>query len=230
MRKRRIYLVLLLLGVGMLVGVLLVGAFREREPAYGGRKLSGWMEVLSRVNSDTRDPLKEAFGQMGPATIPYLLKWLRGKEPPAWKKRFRDAFNAVAKRVHPRWVLTEKGSLTSLNAAFAFQILGEKGKGAIPFLIQLIDDPQTPPEIAARATRILRYLGPEAVAALTLQLANRDALVRSFAASGLQTLGTNARSAVPALVQCLKDENFTVRWEATNTLRHIEPKALVGSE
>src|SRR5580765_1000587 len=113
MLKRRMLLRLLLLGVAVAVGLFVAGAFREREPEYGGRRLSQWMEVLVRNPPETRDQVKEAFRQIGPATIPYLLKCLRGKETPAWKRKFRHAFNGVAKRMCPRWVLPEKDSLNS---------------------------------------------------------------------------------------------------------------------
>ena len=78
-------MVLLLFGVGMVVGLLLVGAFRKQEPESGGKKLSGWMEGLSRVNPDTRDPLKEAFRQMGPAT-----NWKPAGGRSVWTRSHRE--------------------------------------------------------------------------------------------------------------------------------------------
>src|SRR5229473_8685860 len=48
MRKRRVYLILGVVGV-VLAGVLVAVFSREREPEYGGKRLSEWVEDYGKV-------------------------------------------------------------------------------------------------------------------------------------------------------------------------------------
>jgi len=70
MRKRWIYL--LLLTVGVLVGVLAVIFSGEREPEYGGRKLSEWVQKLpSNAAPDGDSAAEKAIRQIGTNSLPY---------------------------------------------------------------------------------------------------------------------------------------------------------------
>src|SRR5947207_15327816 len=85
MRKRRV--VLMLIGVGVLVAALMfvTGAFRKKEPVFAGKALSYW---VLRYATD-RPPYhgsgrNGAVREIGTNTIPYLLSWIK-YDPPAWK-------------------------------------------------------------------------------------------------------------------------------------------------
>src|SRR5437762_13118149 len=92
MRKRRIYLLLLLLAVAV-VGLILAGAFRPRdgaEPEYGGRKLSQWVVELPPDASESGTSAAEiAVRNIGTNALPYLLTWI-GYEPAAWRLKIYE--------------------------------------------------------------------------------------------------------------------------------------------
>src|SRR5436190_11030189 len=85
MRKRRVYVVLLAAGVLVVVGLLVCGVFREREPEYGGKRLSEWVEVYvipERSVPPVRvEEIDDAIRHVGTNALPYLLRWMR-YEPP----------------------------------------------------------------------------------------------------------------------------------------------------
>src|SRR5258708_6268188 len=109
MRKRRVYLMLGVVGV-VLAGVLVAVLSREREPEYGGKRLSEWVKAYAR------GPGVGAIRPGGPAdpialaetnTIPFLLKWIRYATPP-WKIKLYGAINPVIKRFNADWELTDE--------------------------------------------------------------------------------------------------------------------------
>src|SRR5437868_346647 len=101
MRKRGIYLGLLLLAVA--IGAIVVCSKAEREPEYGGKKLSEWVEVLSScalakpnrtlLNFDglwlARKPEERIDGveHIGAESLPYLLDRIRYEPPPIWQDK-----------------------------------------------------------------------------------------------------------------------------------------------
>jgi len=69
MRKRGIHLIFVVLVAG---GVLVaVFAGREREPEYGGKRLSEW--VTTRNTDAERD---QAIRAIGTNALPCLVKWI----------------------------------------------------------------------------------------------------------------------------------------------------------
>src|SRR6266566_2390924 len=102
MRKRGVYLILGVLAVG---GVLVaVFARREREPAYGGKRLSEWVETFTDTESEAK--AVEVMRVFGTNSLPYLVKWI-SYEPPTWKMRFYDFVNPVARGLKASWELTD---------------------------------------------------------------------------------------------------------------------------
>src|SRR5258707_3312351 len=99
MRKRWFWAIS---GVGVLaVGVLAV-ATREREPVYGGRKLSEWAEMymygLRRDASNDTQQAVRAIREIGTNAIPYLEKW-RHYDDPQWERSARWQFNSLIDEV-----------------------------------------------------------------------------------------------------------------------------------
>jgi len=142
MRKRRIYLALLILAVAGLVGLIVAGAFREREPEYGGKKLSEWLQPTivtsnslgERVVFWMPEDSMRAIPRMGTSTVPFLLKWIE-YEPPAWKTRLLRTAN---ESLH--WNLEDKRQHRAQAARSAFMILQERAGSAIPALAVLMKD------------------------------------------------------------------------------------------
>src|SRR5713101_6945786 len=94
MRRRLVYLIL---GLVLLAGVLVAVFRREREPEYGGKRLSEWVMVIGHSDPATgsiqRAEAADAIRKIGTNAFPYLLKWI-SYETPAWKAGF-------ARTVHP---------------------------------------------------------------------------------------------------------------------------------
>lgn len=72
--------------------------------------------------------------------------------------------------------------------------------------------------LAGKASGVSRQ---EAISALCLALYDPSTRVRETAARALKGAGTEARPAVPHLVKALKDESFTVRLGAAESLGYI---------
>jgi len=224
MRKRRIYLGLLLLAVA--VGAIVVWSRAEREPEYGGKKLSEWVDGTDTNRARTEEAA-EAIRQIGTNALPYLLKWMFYETPP-WKAKLYAAVNDVIRSINSGWQITETKNLNRMNGAFAaFVALGPVAKIAIPDLVHGVqNDPArrglygSPREHSARY--ILVKLGSEAVPALVACLANQDDWVRFFAITQLNAMGSNALPALPALKRALTDPDSNVRDAATNAIRVID--------
>src|ERR1044071_3783313 len=111
MRKRRGYL--LLIAIGVLVGVLAVKVEPEREPEYGGKRLSEWVERYKYWHGYGPEGHEAAIAidAIGMKAFPYLLKWATYRQP-AWKRELYHTLD-----------LTDKRIARSAQAAFALPIL-----------------------------------------------------------------------------------------------------------
>src|SRR5260221_12098357 len=144
MQKRRLYL--LLIGVG-LVGALLAGMFRSREPEYGGKRLSEWVDIYAVTHliagwgSENREAVA-AIRQLGTNAVPHLLKWIRYEVPP-WKTTFDGIADRAPWRLKPAWMFSDKRVRLAEHAAWVFEVLGPDGEGAIPKLTLLLDESGT---------------------------------------------------------------------------------------
>src|SRR5438105_11007335 len=77
MWKRRVYLILL--GVA-LVGLIMAVCTQEREPGYGGKKLSEWVREYTAPGGQIAEA-DQAIASIGLKAIPRLVQWI-GYEPP----------------------------------------------------------------------------------------------------------------------------------------------------
>src|SRR6266513_5172307 len=97
MRQGWQYLLMIAGGVGLAV-VIAVRATREREPEYGGKRLSEWVRKFwappytnySAQTAEAKDPIH----QIGTNALPYLLTWV-GYERPAWKAKLYEVTNPI---------------------------------------------------------------------------------------------------------------------------------------
>jgi len=122
MRKRRIYLALLILAVAGVAGLIVAGALREREPEYGGKRLSEWVRALPLDSSRTGSSEAEvAVRQIGTNAFPYLLKWV-DYEPAAWKLKVYEALGRLQQGKGRLY--EDKRMLLAMGAARAFGALG----------------------------------------------------------------------------------------------------------
>src|SRR5437660_11441199 len=107
MRKRGVYLIVAILVVA---GVLVAVFNREREPEYGGKRLSEWVEQYAD-HSDSlgqKAEAADAIRHIGTNAVPYLIEWLQYETPP-WKRRLRRQANWVIWHLNPsRRLVDEK--------------------------------------------------------------------------------------------------------------------------
>jgi len=166
---------------------------------------------------------------MGTNAIPCLLKWIRYEKPP-WKANLYGFVNGAIDKVNPRWRLTDKDARRADYASWAFTALGGEAKGAVPGLVDILKDPKSTPVSGGRVLLALGSLGVDALPPLLEVLTNQQpAELRFAAAYSVMLMGTNAHSAVPVLLRCLRDKQSGVFLEAGLALFElkVEPTQVV---
>ena len=160
MRKRRVYLGLLVIGV---VGGLVWAILRSREPAYGGRVLSQWVAGYSYAvdrGRFTRGEREQAIRAMGTNSLPYLLRWIR-YETPRWKNKLYGTVNPALRRVKASWEFDDRYEQGRADGAvFALITLCGVADGAVGELSKLANDPAASPAGRVRAANVLACIDP----------------------------------------------------------------------
>src|SRR2546423_743458 len=134
MPKRRIYLIVIAVGVFVGLGVAFIPS---REPSYEGKRLSEWVEELDRTDSVTRErEAVEAIRHIGTNALPYLVKWIRYDRPP-WKRKLYRVINSSLENVNPTWQIEDNKRDRAGCAMVAFAALGPTAEPAIPQLVLL---------------------------------------------------------------------------------------------
>jgi len=100
------------------------------------------------------------------------------------------------------------------RASLALGYYGPRARPALSFLLERLKHGDAP-------MLALVEMGPASIPGLTEGLMDRDARVRRRAARALRLQGPAARSAVPLLIDRLKDEDLSVRTEAAIALGEI---------
>src|SRR5438477_4276939 len=127
MRRRRVFLVLIAAVVLVVVGMFVAGAFREREPEYGGKRLSEWVVTFEAPTPDESmihtEEAVDAIRHIGTHAIPYLLKWIRyerSDRSSGWKSKL-DAWLEI---IHRGSGFTDQEDVRANGAMRAFRALG----------------------------------------------------------------------------------------------------------
>ncbi len=229
MRKRRVYAVVI--GVGVLVVLLVWSLSREREPEYGGKKLSEWVDryafcaflppnLPSNSNSEAADEAADAIRQIGTNGLPYLLKWMR-YETPRWVTKL----NSMLERINPGLMVSVEQKPPADSAAMAFRTLGRAAVQAIPELSRMLNNPKAN-DGGVRAEVALEKLGKLGMPALLSVVTNRQA-ADHVRVSALAYLVINTSDLpMPTVLNLLTDREPQIRIIATNGLREIDPEAL----
>ncbi len=235
MHRRRVYLILVVVGV-VLAGVLVVVFSREREPEYAGKRLSEWVESYAATPSAVEGSFEfqqadGAIRQFGTNALPYLLNWIR-YEPPTTNKRLRRAVNSMLQPLNRWWWVTDGRQLArAIGAMHALIALGPSVEGAFGELTEMVND-RTAQLSRLRAVGVFAGLGTAGLPALIRVLTNQPAEGKRWtpatmlSANMIMQMGTNAALAIPTLVNLLKDPDPTMRNIATNALLKIDPEAL----
>jgi len=191
MRKRRIYLGVV--GVVVLVGVLVVALRPEREPEYGGKKLSEWVDTIWKpMPEGTRDELSYsirrfdetpvAMRTMGTNAVPYLLKWTQ-YEPGPLKTRVTPALNGLLRQFHFKWQIPKRDP-PAYHRTYAAKYA----------LFMLLDDPsgRSRASITSALQCMDRHLAVFAVPVLVDCLGDKNAEVMLAASNVLRQIDPQA--------------------------------------
>jgi len=239
-RKRRIYLALV--GLGIVIGGIVVLSRPEREPEYGGKKLSEW--ILGRpwmvhyggASIPLTEEARAAIQAIGAEAIPYLAEWMRD-EPAAWKRKLYSARNPIIRRVTRSWQIKEfmreqlaEGARQGLVALGSDRPIPSKASSeaerVIPELTRLLNDP-TAFTSARRAAHALSCLGSAGLPPLMGALTNRtERPLHPYILERIGEMGTNARPAIPCLLRMLRDGDPNVRLAAATVVRKIGPSGI----
>jgi HEAT repeat protein len=229
-------LIFVMLGAAVALAVSLLW---RPEPVCGGHRLSYWLDVYTVARYQWPDPVPPATRQeaehapdmiqaIGPAAIPYLLKWI-AYEPSPMKTKFIDFMGRLRggrpRGWIPEYLTTNRAARRRFSAAEGFCILGQAAQSAAPELLRHLTYASNPGTAGDNA-RALAGIGPEGLSALSDFLTNSNRRIiaeskswaRFSAINAIQTLETNAAPAVPALVQCLQDKDENVVWFAARAL------------
>jgi HEAT repeat protein len=215
-------LVLVAVGAGIAFAVpasrYRILALVDGAPLYDGRPLSYWMAALDDGDANVR---REAAVLLGEADI---RTDLAGDE-----QQTRAIVAALVQTLGDKDGFVRKAAATSL-LAYPREAPVPEDKGTITLLIAALDDRET--AVRKAAARSLWQAGRVAgqgtgMARLTAALSDKDGFVREYAARTLGRIGPDAKTAVPALLQRLaEDEERDVREHAAKSLGLIGAQAL----
>src|SRR4051812_1919353 len=139
MRWRR-----LLIGLAVIAAVIaIIIALIPREPKYEGRTLSEWIKEANPRHSAHRKQPKdyEAVRHIGSNALPWLIKWISLKDPPAWKLRLLATSQTLPQWMQDRFVRQILGEVSNQKyremAADGFVILGPRASPAVFDLLEI---------------------------------------------------------------------------------------------
>lgn len=246
--KPVIRLGLLAVAVGLVVFALVRPS--AREPVYRGRPLREWLVEFDQSSGTTNySAAQEAIRSIGTNSLPFLIGYLRSKDPPLNRQRvWLKARLKLSMRKGGEYAVFWKR-----RAATACGELGQDGAPAFPAMIEASKDRPAASAVAAALSRML----PRSAPVLTNLLATGDVLARAVSAHALMTAYSHpeieemARTAllkalqdrdpglrgsaavafqfwnqkldviVPELARALSDSNASVRGNAAGSLRNF---------
>jgi HEAT repeat protein len=194
---------------------LIIGGYLRGEHLFEGRPTSYWRYKVEQYASRTVNPTPRANG--------------------IWRKFFRfispydgnnkpDVLsgNSKAMAVLIDLLMENENHRVMRETCIAIENLGVNANDAIPILKELLASKDS--SIRSLALQALGRIGPSHIQHLTEALKNDDFTIRRQAAGMLGQSGFDARKAIPALVEALKDEDEGVRIWAAIALKHIDPE------
>ncbi len=204
----------------------------EPEPVYQGKRLSAWLEDLSPT-SIVSHPAEfqiatNAVRHIGTNAIPTLLRMLQARDSALTLKLVALAEQQRVVKIH-----YVRASERNLQAVSGFGTLGAKAKDAVPPLMKIYQQNNSP--VTRRfAAAALCAIGPDARAAVRLFL--REAIdtntgdqnardVRYACIYALGRVHAEPELVVPALATALSDPDRFVRMNAGEALGKFGPDA-----
>jgi HEAT repeat protein len=126
-----------------------------------------------------------------------------------------------------RWLLAFFG-LTAAVAVAAPPLPEPDTKELVKKLVEALKDPD--PDVRQNLGSALAKIGPEAVEPLVEALKGENPDRRAGAAYTLGLIGPTAKTALPALLEALKDEAVEVRRQASYAIARLIPENRAGKD
>jgi len=209
---------LVLVALGIVIGGIVLLSRPEREPEYGGKKLSEW------VRGWWEEPRQgdEAIRHAGTNALSYFIRWI-SYEPAPWKIRLYQRYPQMFEKLFGAWV--RKFQLY-VSAPQLMGRMGTNANAAIPELVRFLNDP-TRKIRAGQAAIALGSLGDRSLPILLAALTNGPPEIRGAIVMGIGKMGTNGWPAAPALTNLINDPNPAVGQMAAMVLRSIDPSRMI---
>lgn len=186
------------------------------------------IEALADSDKDVRARAAAALARIGPDTAARLEAALKDDRPAVrhGAARVLASFGPEAADAVPALgqALKDKDAKVRFFAAAALGEIGPKAEPAVPLLIEALKDKDQ--DVQAQAAGSLALVGPSATPALARALSDPEAVaIRPTLLYVLGQLGPDARAAVPALTDLLKDKDPNVVRLAVLALGTLGPEA-----
>lgn len=186
-----------------------------REPTHAGRPLSEWIQEVTEGPEEERQRAIDAMLAMESELYPWLTRMLSARDSRLKKWWFLSRVRRgwLGGRFQPRMALDEQ-----YRALLVFHVLGPASVAAVPSLEKLLNDPHHTWVAGDALLSVRRDTVPVFARALT----NQSVSVQATAATSLGSLGAEARSALPRLVECLVSAtDMAVRADAAASIGAI---------
>ena len=201
---------------------LLVAEFRDRSrpPRLIDRWLIKWgLMKMKQPRASTQ--ISDDLARLGSAAVPALIQTCKVHDV-GLEYFAAGALDKIGPAALPALVpaLKDGDVRVRFYAAWALGRIGPPAKDAVAALIQALKDDKE--IVPGMVTWALYRIGPPAVLGLIQALKDKDSVVRCPAAKALGTIGPDAKGAVPALTELLKDESKDVRDAARTAIDRIQ--------
>lgn len=205
---------LTLVALAAAVAVVVVVRPSAREPIYQGRPLRAWLEEFDPGYGSTNySAAQAAIRAMGTNTLPFLIRYLRSKDPPFHAQRLR-----LMSKLHLLHGKVEYAVFWHRRAATACGELGPEGAPAFPAMAEAMNDPHAAHEVGAALSRMFTNSAP----VLTNILATGNVMARCRAADALTTAFSHPpieEMGRTALLNALRDPDAGVRATAASAFQ-----------
>jgi len=213
-----IVLAMFLAGTGAFFAI---HAQQEPEPSFEGQALSRWLADLN-FSGDIRDTkARKAIAQMGTNILPRLGPMFRARDADL-KRRF---MRMISKQSFIKINYTP-AEVHQQRASCACRVLGAAAVCYVPELRTMLDDQINGSTAWCGMVALLDVKSrAECLVELKKGLTNHYHLLRALSATVIGSLGSNATSALPALIKVLSDPDPQVRKAVVDTMPAFRSQA-----
>src|SRR2546427_7417475 len=236
MRKGSRIAPLILLGI-VLVGLALYCVW-PHERSYQGRPFSQWLEEYQKVRTNVTDLVQQRkdearFAALGPAVVPDLVKVLERRAGLKLDNKLGLFFHKFSATGRMGFWLDSKVLAAQdrwFEANYLLGVMGPQAECAIPAMLRIYQNTNEPPPVRADILSSLARINrrPDLVMPVLAESLS-DVELAPQTAFALAEFGTNAISAMPALLETLHHPDMLNALAAAQTIHRIDPKASLAA-